>query len=419
MRKAAKYIAAHYEQARVYRFLDGEYERFKQIVLFGVCRPQGIVPDTAAVESLMARGQDSLLAETLLPLTAVDEPIYTLPPLVVKDNAFKFRSLFADPANALAEARQMGAFTGDAWRQHLSPAGVTVPLRPLPSAAVRRLNEQLTIEWIYNSNAIEGSALTLRETQLILEQGITIGGKSLREHFEVINHREAIRLVESLAAKQEPVTAFHVRQLHALVLAKIDDENAGQYRNVPVRIVGATHEPPPAWDIPTQMNDWAAWVQAQEGGMETVALAAMAHHKLVAIHPFIDGNGRTARLIMNLILMRAGYPPAIIARANRRQYYRVLAQADSGKAAPLVNLVGRAVERSLTLYLESCTPQTAPPAAEDEWLPLREAAELVPYSQEYLSLLARIGKLEAVKRGRIWHTTRRALDTYMASVQKT
>ncbi len=291
-------------------------------------------------------------------------------------------------------------------------------LRPLPAAAVRRLNEQLTIEWIYNSNAIEGSTLTLRETQLILEQGITIGGKSLREHFEVVNHQEAIRMVEALAEKQEPITAFHVRQLHALVLTKIDDENAGQYRSVPVRIVGAAHEPPPSWELPAQMNDWAAWVQAQEDAMEPVTLAALAHHKLVAIHPFIDGNGRTARLIMNLILLRAGYPPAIIARVNRQQYYRVLAQADSGNSEPLVNFVGRAVERSLTLYLEACTPQTAPPATEDEWLPLREAAELVPYSQEYLSLLARTGKLEAMKRGRVWHTTRRALKTYLKSVGK-
>jgi Fic family protein len=291
-------------------------------------------------------------------------------------------------------------------------------LRPLPAAAVGRLNEQLTVEWIYNSNAIEGSTLTLRETQLILEQGITIGGKSLREHFEVVNHQEAIRLVESLARQQTPISAFHVRQLHALVLAKIDDENAGQYRNLPVRIVGAAHEPPPAWDVSAQMNDWAVWLQEQEGEIEIVALAALAHHKLVAIHPFLDGNGRTARLIMNLVLLRAGYPPAIIARVNRRQYYRVLAQADSGQAAPLVNFVGRAVERSLTLYLEAGTPQTAPPAAEDEWIPLRQAAELMPYSQDYLSLLARTGKLEAMKRGRIWHTTRQALAAYLESVGK-
>lgn len=291
-------------------------------------------------------------------------------------------------------------------------------LRPLPVAAVRRLNEQLTIEWIYNSNAIEGSTLSLRETQLILEQGITIGGKSLREHFEVVNHQDAIKLVEALAQQQEPISAFHVRELHALVLARIDDDNAGKYRDVPVRIVGADHEPAPPWDIAAQMDGWAAWVQAEEGVMEPVALAALAHHRLVAIHPFIDGNGRTARLIMNLVLLRAGYPPAIIARVNRRQYYRVLAQADRGNAAPLVNFVGRAVERSLTLYLEACTPQTAPPPREDEWISLREAAELAPYSQDYLSLLARTGKLEAIKRGRNWVTTRRALHAYLQSVGK-
>ncbi|MFQ5575466.1 MAG: Fic family protein, partial [Anaerolineae bacterium] len=166
------------------------------------------------------------------------------------------------------------------------------------------------------------------------------------------------------------------------------------------------------------MDDWAAWLQAQEGVMEVVTLAALAHHKLVAIHPFIDGNGRTARLIMNLILIRAGYPPAIIARINRQQYYRTLAQADGGNVVPLANFVGRAVERSLTLYLEACTPQTAPPATEEEWIPLREAAKLVPYSQEYLSLLARTGKLEAIKRGRVWHTTRLGLETYLKSIGK-
>lgn len=289
-------------------------------------------------------------------------------------------------------------------------------LRPLPAAAVRRLNEQLTVEWIYNSNAIEGNTLTLRETQLILEQGITIGGKSLREHFEVINHQQAIRLVESLAAGQEPITPFQVRQIHALVLANIDEENAGQYRQLPVRIAGSTHEPPPAWDITAQMDDWGAWLQAQEGQMEPVVLAALAHHRLAAIHPFIDGNGRTARLVMNLILLRAAYPPAVIAKANRKQYYRVLAQADKGREEPLVNFVGRALERSLTLYLEAVTPQMAPPPAEETWIPLREAAQWTPYSQEYLSLLARTGRLEAIKRGRIWHTTRKALEAYQKSV---
>ncbi|CUS03799.2 conserved protein of unknown function [Candidatus Promineifilum breve] len=288
--------------------------------------------------------------------------------------------------------------------------------RPLPAPAVRRLEEQLAVEWTYNSNAIEGNTLTLRETQLILEQGVTIGGKSLREHFEVVNHREAIGLVESLAAGNEPITPGTVRRLHALVMARIDDENAGQYRQLPVRIVGASFDPPPAWEVASRLTDWADWLAGQEDRGEPVELAAVAHHRLVAIHPFLDGNGRTSRLVMNLILLRAAYPPAIIARANRAQYYRALAAADRGDATSLTNLVGRAVERSLMLYLEATTPQTVPPLPGDEWLPLREAAQNSPYSQEYLSLLARTGRLEAIKRGRNWYTTRRAVETYSQSV---
>jgi hypothetical protein len=119
---------------------------------------------------------------------------------------------------------------------------------------------------------------------------------------------------------------------------------------------------------------------------------------------------------MNLLLMRDGYPPTIIENAQRRQYYRVLARADVGDEGPLVNLVGRAAERSLTLYLEACTPRTGPPALEEEWVLLREAAQGTPYSQEYLSLLARKGRLEAIKRGRNWYTTRRAVAAYRASV---
>jgi Fic family protein len=289
-------------------------------------------------------------------------------------------------------------------------------LRPLPVAAVRRLNEQLTLEWIYNSNAIEGSTLTLRETRLILESGLTIGGKSLREHFEVINHKEAIDYVEALTLETTQMTPFHVRQIHRLVMTRIDDENAGQYRKLPVRIAGTEHRPPEPWQIASMMDEWARWLNGVASGMHPVERAALAHHRLVAIHPFIDGNGRMARLVMNLLLMREGYPPTIIMRVNRRQYYRALAQADQSNEAPLVNMIGRAVERSLTLTLEVCTPRTEPVPEGDEWIPLREAAEGSRYSQEYLSLLARKGRLEAIKRGRVWHTTRRALKAYLESV---
>lgn len=290
-------------------------------------------------------------------------------------------------------------------------------IRPLPAAALARLNDALSVEWTYNSNAIEGSTLTLRETRLILETGVTIGGKSLREHFEVTNHRDAIEYVEALATGDEPIGSFHVRRVHALVLARIDDANAGRYRTVTVRIAGADFEPPEAWEVPQRMADWEAWLTGDAASLPVIEAAALAHHRLAAIHPFVDGNGRTARLVMNLLLMRAGYPPAIIQRTNRRQYYTALAQADRGRFAPLVNLVARAVERSLNAYLDATTPRATPPASDDAWIPLREAAEGTPYSQEYLSLLARTGRIEAVKRGRVWCTSRRVLAAYRASVE--
>ncbi len=178
MRKAAKYIASHYDQVRVYRFPDGAYERFKQIVLFGVRRPKGVVPDAAAVEVLMAMGREEtgLLPEQprLEPLAAcpredvgaASEPIYTLPSLIVKDNGprsggFKFRSMFVDPADALAEARQMGASTASAWRQHLDPAGVNVPLRPLTPLKIGHMNSIIAAGHMNNQVLDNGSGQRL------------------------------------------------------------------------------------------------------------------------------------------------------------------------------------------------------------------------------------------------------------------
>ncbi|MFQ5340348.1 MAG: Fic family protein [Anaerolineae bacterium] len=291
-------------------------------------------------------------------------------------------------------------------------------LRPLPRAALTRLWERITLEWIYNSNAIEGNTLTLKETRLVLETGLTIAGKSLREHFEVLNHKEAIDFVEDLARKGEPITAHTVRQIHALVLAKIDDAEAGQYRKLPVRIGGANHRPPEPWDVPHLMQGFAEWLATDARLLHPVQRASEAHHRLVYIHPFIDGNGRTARLVMNLLLMQDGYPPTVIRKVDRRSYYSALAKADAGNLAPLINFVGRAVEHALTVYLEALTPQEGPPAAEGEYIPLAEAAKGTPYSQEYLSLLARKGRLEAIKRGRNWVTTRRAVEAYLRSVGK-
>jgi Fic family protein len=251
-------------------------------------------------------------------------------------------------------------------------------LRPIPTASISRLRDEILIEWIYNSNAIEGSTITLQETRLILETGLTVGGKSLREHFEVTNHKEAIQYVEDLVQNTEPLTAFHVRQIHKLILTHIDDENAGSYRKTQVRIAGAPFTPPESWQITSLMAEWSDWVASAEGSMHPIVLAAQAHHRLVAIHPFIDGNGRTARLVMNLLLMRSGYPPTVILRVNCRQYYSVLAKADSGNTGALENFVGRAVESSLNLYIEACKPVIKSPKPEEERILLRDACVGTP-----------------------------------------
>lgn len=226
---------------------------------------------------------------------------------------------------------------------------------------------------------------------------MTIGGKSLREHFEVFNHRDAIGYVENLVNSDEPVSPFHVRQIHHFVLAKIDDASAGCYRTSQVLIAGAAQIPLEAWKLPQLMDEWGQWL-SEHRGMHPVELSALAHHRLMAIHPFVDGNGRTERLIMNLILLRAGYPPAVILKINRRQYYAVLSEADRGKPERLANFVGRTVVAGLSLYLDACENQSSPLQVNEKWIPLRQAAEGTGYSQEYLSLLARIGRIDAVKK---------------------
>ncbi len=224
--------------------------------------------------------------------------------------------------------------------------------RPLSPSMLNRLREQLDVEWTYHSNAIEGSSLTLRETQLVLQHGLTVGGKSLREHLEAINHQHAIRFVEALADKDEPITGYVVRSIHALVLRTIDDEEAGRYRRVQVYITGSEYVPPEPVAVPGLMADFGDWLNSDEAAaLHPVERATLAHFRLVHIHPFTDGNGRTARLLMNLALMREGYPPAVIRVEDRPAYYDVLDAAHEGDTEPFVRLVAEAVERSLDTWL--------------------------------------------------------------------
>lgn len=223
--------------------------------------------------------------------------------------------------------------------------------RPLPPYSLGSLREKLMLDWTYHSNAIEGNTLTLRETKVVLE-GITVGGKSLREHFEAINHRDAILYVEEIVAKREALTEWQIRNIHRLVLKGIDDGGAGSYRRENVLISGANTTPPDFLHLPAEMAVLVAWYEGA-GAMNPVERAAELHTRFVKIHPFVDGNGRTGRLLLNFELMKSGYPAAVIRKEDRLAYYDVLDQACvSGDFSGITRLVAEAVQRSLRTYLD-------------------------------------------------------------------
>jgi Fic family protein len=279
-------------------------------------------------------------------------------------------------------------------------------LRPLPLQLVRKLREQMQIEFTYNSNAIEGNTLSLRETQLVIREGITVRGKSLREHLEARNHPDAIDYVEGLARKETVLRQDHILRVHALLMRGVDDDNAGKYRTGQVRVAGATFMPAPAQKIPEMIGELLQTLRQNPDELRPIELAAFFHHKLVYIHPFLDGNGRTARLLMNAVLMREGYPFTVLLKVDRPKYLRALIEADSGHLIPFANFTANCVERSLDIYLLAFEKEA-------EILTLAEASKRTPYTQEYLSLLARTGSLGAFKLRRNWVITRKALDEYL------
>lgn len=215
--------------------------------------------------------------------------------------------------------------------------------RPLSPAIVKNLHEDLILRWTYHSNAIEGNTLTLLETKVVLE-GITVGGKALREHFEAINHRDAILYVEDIIKKNEPFSEWQIRNIHQLILKNIDDENAGRYRQQNVLISGATTNPPDYTLLNDKMAQFIDWYNTDAHKLHPLERAAKVHADFVGIHPFIDGNGRTSRLLMNLELLKAGYPPSVITVDNRLAYYEALDQWMAyGNTEPFMNLVATVV----------------------------------------------------------------------------
>jgi Fic family protein len=274
--------------------------------------------------------------------------------------------------------------------------------RPLPADAVKKLNGEYRLYHTYHSNAIEGNTLTLSETKLVLEEGITISGKSLKEHIEAINNAKAFDLLENIAKNNKGIDHVVIQQIHEIVTAGILEE-AGKYRTKNVRIAGAI-KTSPDWSKVIKLMDELI-NKIGQSNTHPIETAAFLHHRFVEIHPFIDGNGRVARLLTNLYFISKSFPPIVLKTENRRKYYQLLKLADNGNLSPFVNFIAKALDESITMYLSIF-------GGIDELLPLKELAKDTTYSQEYMSLRARQGVLDAVKIGRVWYSSKRALREY-------
>ena len=230
--------------------------------------------------------------------------------------------------------------------------------RPLSPIVVKKMTELYAVKFTYNSNAIEGSALTERETALVLEKGLTIGGKSLRDHLEAHGHQKAIEWIEIFAQKQnKPISEKDILELHRIVFYKVDETWAGKYRALNVQIAGTKNVFPSFFNVPELMSKFITWLNSlQARQLSTVERAAEAHYRLVNIHPFVDGNGRVTRLLMNLILLQQGFPIAIITNEKREQYLASLERADQGNFLPFNRLIIEAVSNSLCDYLNMIAP---------------------------------------------------------------
>lgn len=288
-------------------------------------------------------------------------------------------------------------------KQHLQSS------RPLPAIALNKIKESLSIEWTYNSNSIEGNTMSLRETQMVLQEGITVKGKSLREHFETHNHDKAIDYLYSIINEAYTLRSIDILSLHGLVLRSIEEDFAGRIRNGGVRITGANFTPPNANKVPDLLDELIDFINTNPLNLNAIELATIFHHKLVWIHPFFDGNGRTVRLSMNLLLMRCGFPPAIILKNDRKKYYEALNQANNGNYQKLTLLMCQSLERTLNIYINAL------PDTDTEYVEISNLVQEpnMPYGQEYISLLARTGKIDAYKEGRNWLTTREAVEDYI------
>ncbi len=235
-------------------------------------------------------------------------------------------------------------------------------LRPLTREALAGLQKFYDVELTYTSNAIEGNTLTLRETAEVIEHGITVGGKKLKDHLEAVDHYEALQWMRALAAETAPIGELVVRELHRRIVARSQPDIAGLYSLLPRRIAGSAAIVPNPLKIPELMAGLGAWLETAPAEPAT---AFDGHYRLTTIHPFSDGNGRTARLLMNLILIRGGYPPVAVRPEDRKTYLDALERASVAEdLAPFRRFMHERLDATLSDYLAALT-QASSTSVED------------------------------------------------------
>ena len=262
--------------------------------------------------------------------------------------------------------------------------------------ALRLIRKHFRIKNIYHSNAIEGNVLDVGETRQVVELGLTIAGKPLKDQAEAKNLGDALDFLEEIATNvEDPISIHDVRQIHKLILQGIDDLNAGGFRTVDVKISGSDFEPSSFLDVDSHMEEFIGWLGpvSIDSGRNVIETAAACHARLAQIHPFIDGNGRTSRILMNLVLMRAGYPIAIITREDRTRYIDALERSQISDLTPFIGLMLECVSETLEEYevaaeeqreqmewaesIASRMNQTEVPRAKNEYELWRSAMDLL------------------------------------------
>ncbi len=270
--------------------------------------------------------------------------------------------------------------------------------RPFSPDLSTNLQEWFKIELTYTSNAIEGNTLSRAETAMVVEKGLTVDGKTLNEHLEAVNHAQAFDwIIQRIESKEHKITERTIMDLHRIILNKIDDSNAGCYRTVSVRIAGSRVILPNAMKVPKLMEKFVLWLHKSD--KHPLTLAIDAHLKFVSIHPFVDGNGRTARLLMNLLLMQAGYPPTIIRKEDRKYYIVSIEKAQlGGSLKDYYVLMYEAVNRSLDIYLDALEDKKQKLVMEKKpLLKIGELAKLVNETVPTIRYWTKVGLLEVVK----------------------